>query len=102
MFALFRIHVMCVYNFENKIRTCLNAALLCRNQNVCMCVFERESKKKKKRAREILLTLVFSCLVTDLHGPLVVTLRAMQHTHKHIQRKKRKTARKDLHLMLII
>lgn len=79
----------------------MNVALLCRNHNVCMCVFEREQKKKKKES-EILLTLVFSCLVIDLHGPLVVTLRAVQHTYTHIQRKKRKTVRRDLHLMLII
>lgn len=30
----------------------------------------------------VLLTLVVSCLVIDLHGPSVATLRAMQHTQR--------------------
>lgn len=43
----------------------------------CAIVFEKEQTREK----EILLTLVYSCLVIDLHGPLVVTLRAMQQAY---------------------
>lgn len=47
----------------------------------------------KKREREILLTLVFSCLVIDLHAPLVVTLKAVQCTYAHIRYGERKCKR---------
>lgn len=47
--------------------------------NLFECAFASSQGEYIKKEREILLTLVFSCLVIDLHGLMVVTLRAMQH-----------------------
>ena len=56
---------------------------------------------KKKKEREILLTLVFSCLVIDLHALLVVTLRAVQRTYAHIQYGERKCKRESFISFLV-
>lgn len=81
-------HKMISYSFQDQcyvkikkisyILYVLECLVCCAIICVCMCVFEKEQTREK----EILLTLVYSCLVIDLHGPLVVTLRAMQHTYR--------------------